>query len=99
MDSEEILGLYAWAAGSCFQCAQAGTDTTVVGVLRPKGALPQEIRACKVCLLLLESERQQEARRRGTTYEPGHIGPSARVEDHDCSEPARGLPPRGESGE
>ena len=75
MDSEAILGLYQWKPGACFQCARNGVDTTVIDVLFPKDGDRQEIRACRVCVLILEGERQQDARRRGEPYEPGHVGP------------------------
>jgi hypothetical protein len=75
MDSEAILGLYSWAIGSCFQCARTGIETTSVGVLHPKDGPAQEIRACKVCLLILEGERAAGASRAAVPYEPGRIGP------------------------
>lgn len=75
MDSEEILDLYQWQpGGACFLCARTGVETTLVGVLHPKGADTQEIRACKVCLLILEGERAVAAHRDGVPYEPGRIG-------------------------
>lgn len=73
MDSEEILSLYEWQPGACFQCARNGVDTTVVDTVYPKDGDGAEVRACKVCVLILEGERQQDARRRGVPYKPGEV--------------------------
>lgn len=88
MDSEEILGLYEWASGTCFQCARTGLDTTLIEVLHPKSSPPQPIRACRACLLILEAGRRAAACRRGGPYKPGRVRPSADGEpDLPCSKP------------
>lgn len=76
MDSAEILALYDWETGTCFQCARTDLDTTVVGLLHPQCSPPQQVRACRECLLLLEAEREVAARRSGESYEPGHVRPA-----------------------
>ncbi len=82
MNSEEILDLYEWAPGTCFHCARRQVDTTVVGLLHPASSPPQQVRACRGCLLVLESERLLAATRSGTLYEPGRVRP-AKADPHD----------------
>jgi hypothetical protein len=76
MDNEEILNLYKWETGTCFQCARPGLDTTLVEVLHPTSSPPQQIRACRDCLLVLEAERRLAAARKGEPYEPGQVRPT-----------------------
>lgn len=73
MRAEDILNLYEWVPGPCFQCARTDVDTAVVAVLHPVSSPPQPVRACQVCLLLLEEERRVAADRAGEPYEPGRI--------------------------
>lgn len=74
MKAEDILNLYDWGLGACFHCARTAVDTTVVTVLHPVSSPPQPVRACRICLLVLEEERRVAAERRGRHYEPGRIG-------------------------
>jgi hypothetical protein len=74
MDSGNILDLYEWAPGACFRCARSGVDTAVVGLLRPPEGAPQEVRACYSCLLRLESEKEDAAKRADLPYTPGQLG-------------------------
>ena len=76
MDSEEILALYEWEPGTCFQCARAGLDTTLVEVLHPRSSPPQQVRACRDCLLALEAGRRLAAVRSGESYSPGGVHPA-----------------------
>lgn len=84
MEAEDILNLYDWAPGDCFQCARTNLDTAVVAVLHPASSPPQQVRACRICLLLLESEREAGAARAGLPYEPGRIGKDC-PGDQGCS--------------
>lgn len=84
MDSEQILALYHWEPGACFHCARTGLDTTLVGVLHPQSSPAQQIRACRVCLLLLEADRQEDARRQGLPYVPGQVYPDDGEGGHSC---------------
>lgn len=71
---EKILDCYAWGAGSCFRCAQAGVDTTRIGRVLPRSGESHEVRACRECVLVLEDETRRIAERRGDVYQPGCLG-------------------------
>ncbi|MEV0225168.1 hypothetical protein [Streptomyces sp. NPDC050704] len=75
MDTDEILDLYQWSEGVCFRHPGRGTvDTTVVKRLHPRLDGEHEIRACRDCVLAMETIREQAARRAGSEYIPGHAG-------------------------
>lgn len=88
MAADDVLDLYEWAPGTCFQCARANVDTTVVATLHPASSPPQPIRACRICVRLLEEERRVAAERAGRTYEPGHVGDACGGTDRGTSEPS-----------
>lgn len=87
MEAEDVLNLYEWAPGTCFQCARTDVDTTVVAVLRPVSSPEQVVRACRNCLLVMEEERRVAAARRGVPYEPGHAGEACGSSQQGTSEP------------
>ncbi|MFJ7111832.1 hypothetical protein ACIQW4_01460 [Streptomyces albogriseolus] len=64
MDRLQILALYDWADGACFRHPCKGTvPTAVVGVLHPPAVGEREVRACAECVIALEEERRERARR------------------------------------
>ncbi|MFF5642910.1 hypothetical protein [[Kitasatospora] papulosa] len=75
MNSQQILDLYTWAPGVCFQHPDAGAiETTVVQELRTRLGPVEGIRACPSCILAMEARRQCLAAEAGVVYEPGHAG-------------------------
>jgi hypothetical protein len=67
-----VLAAYQWALGNCFRCSRRGTYTAVVGELRRESDRVA-VRACMACVLRLERDREQAARRYGWPYEPGDL--------------------------
>lgn len=75
MDRQQILNLYTWAPGVCFQHPAKGeVATALVKTVRPRIGAPEEVRACEDCVAAMEQERWAAASREGATYEPGHAG-------------------------
>lgn len=71
---EKILDHYTWATGDCFRCARSDLSTTRVETIVPRSGEEHEVRACRECVLALESDRRRSVERRGEVYEPGHLG-------------------------
>ncbi|MET9813118.1 hypothetical protein [Streptomyces sp. NPDC006355] len=79
MERQQILDLYDWSPGVCFRHPERGPIPTVhLKTLHPRDTGRHEIRACADCLIALEDIRREDAARRGSEYEPGHVG--------DCGE-------------
>jgi hypothetical protein len=74
MDEDGILALYEWATGTCFRCASEDVDTTHVKTLQPQSGPTQDVRACRHCVVVLETEREVAAARAGHEYVPGLLG-------------------------
>jgi hypothetical protein len=75
MEREQILALYDWQPGICFRHPSQGEQpTTVVGVVHPREGGERDVRACADCVINLEDIRREDAARRGSEYEPGHLG-------------------------
>ncbi|NED31153.1 hypothetical protein [Streptomyces sp. SID8499] len=75
MNQQQILDLYDWQTGVCFRHPERGvTNTTVVGVIRPRSDAPREVRACSDCVIAMEDARRKAAARLGVEYEPGRAG-------------------------
>lgn len=88
MEADDVLNLYEWTPGACFQCARTNLDTAVVATLHPASSPPQPVRACRICLLILEDERRVAAERAGRGYEPGHVGEACGATDRSTSDPS-----------
>ncbi len=74
MDREQILNLYEWEPGVCFRHPGHGEVMTAhVGTLRPAAGGIQDVRACRECVVELEGERVEAARRLGKEYAPGGL--------------------------
>ncbi|MGW3491460.1 hypothetical protein [Streptomyces sp. NPDC001054] len=77
MEPQQILDFYSWGPGVCFRHPERGeTDTAVVKTLQPRGGPRCDVRACRRCVLAMESERQQAAERAGVNYQPRGNGAS-----------------------
>ncbi|CAM5671478.1 hypothetical protein [Streptomyces coeruleorubidus] len=75
MERQQILDLYEWSPGVCFRHPDRGAvSTIVVKTLHPRGDGRHEIRACEDCVIAMEDIRREDAARRGSEYEPGHVG-------------------------
>lgn len=75
MDSEQILHRYTWSQGVCFRHPANGKgQTAAVKIVHPRHGGREEVRACRECVLDMESERQEAANRAEIPYEPGHAG-------------------------
>lgn len=75
MNSQQILDLYTWESGTCFQHLDAGVvETTVVQELHTRLGPVEGIRACSACILAMEARRRSMAAEAGVAYEPGHAG-------------------------
>lgn len=75
MDKRQILDLYTWEPGTCFQHPDAGAvETTVVQELHTRSGSVEGIRACSSCILAMEARRRGLAEEAGVVYEPGHAG-------------------------
>lgn len=75
MNRQQILDLYDWQTGICFRHPAKGeVPTAVVGVVHPRQAGERDVRACEECVITLEDIRREDAARRGSEYEPGHLG-------------------------
>lgn len=75
MDRQQILDLYEWRDGICFQHPANGeVPTTVVGIIHPREDGEREVRACADCVVAIEDARREMAARAGSEYEPGHLG-------------------------
>lgn len=74
MDDEAILALYSWATDNCFRCGRTEVDTTLIASIRTQSGEQQPVRACRACVLDLETERRRDAERHGREYIPGHVG-------------------------
>ena len=72
MENREILALYDWAQGTCFRCAGSG-DTTRLQTLTPPAGGSYEVRACRDCLLALETAKRRNAEQHGCRYRPGRL--------------------------
>jgi hypothetical protein len=66
-----IIAAYAWERGrTCYRCARDDVETATVAALHQEGrTLP--VPACPSCVIVLEREREREARRFGWPYRPG----------------------------
>ncbi|MPY47196.1 hypothetical protein [Streptomyces acidicola] len=75
MDRQQILDLYTWQPGTCFRHPGGGTvDTALVKMIKPRAGQPEEVRACRDCVLVMEGCRRNTAEQAGVEYEPGHVG-------------------------
>lgn len=75
MNRQQILDLYQWAPGICFQHPARGERTTaLVKTLHPRTGGDEEVRACEECVLQLEAERESAG---GSRYKPGPDGDGA----------------------
>lgn len=72
MDRQQILDLYEWQPGVCFRHPAKGeVSTTHVKTIRPLAGGIQDVRACRECVVQMEEQRAQVARRSGGDYSPG----------------------------
>ncbi|WP_060905267.1 hypothetical protein [Streptomyces scabiei] len=75
MQRQQILDLYEWQPGTCFQHPCKGeVPTAVVGVIHPRGDEGREVRGCEDCVLAMEDTRREEAVHSGSEYQPGRLG-------------------------
>lgn len=75
MDTAALLALYDWAPGRCFRHPELGeVETAHLKQLHPRRGPAQDVRACKACVLELETERRRAAERAGREYQPGRAG-------------------------
>ena len=74
MRREQILDLYDWAPGICFRHPGKGVvETAHIVTIRPSAGGLQDVRACDECVLVMEEDQADVARRRGRDYEPGQL--------------------------
>ncbi|WP_405461759.1 hypothetical protein OG786_29695 [Streptomyces sp. NBC_00101] len=74
-DPRQILNLYTWEPGVCFQHPAAGeTETAVVKELHTRLGPVKSIRACPDCVMDMEAKRRHLAEEAGIPYLPGHAG-------------------------
>ena len=79
MDREQILDLYDWAPGTCFQHPDRGeVPTALVAVLHPRDDGEHEVRACEDCVIAIEDAKRETAARSGGIYVPGHVGKASK---------------------
>lgn len=72
MNRQEILDLYTWEPGVCFRHPSLGEVSTAhVVTIRPPAGGMQDVRACRECVLHIETERELSAKRQGVPYVPG----------------------------
>lgn len=77
MERQQILDLYEWAPGVCFRHPGKGeVPTAHIKTIRPPAGGLQDVRACEECVLVMEDERREAARRHGLPYSPGGVGGS-----------------------
>lgn len=75
MNREEILDLYQWRQGLCFRHpARGAVETALVKEIQPRLDGKREIRACRECILAMESIRRDAAKEAGAEYVPGRAG-------------------------
>jgi len=67
MDRQQILNLYTWEQGICFQHPSKGTvPTAVVGVIHPREDGEKQVRGCEECVIALGEMRHQAEARTGS---------------------------------
>lgn len=77
MNRQQILDLYEWRPGTCFQHPRRGRVlTAAVGVIHRRSGAEYEVRACEDCLIAMEEARREAAKRTGGEYRPGCISVS-----------------------
>ncbi|MFD7616547.1 hypothetical protein [Streptomyces sp. NPDC059802] len=75
MDGQQLLDLYIWKAGVCFRHPAEGiADTTVVKTIHPRMGPTEEVRACRACVVAMETTRCVRAMELGLQYKPGRAG-------------------------
>ncbi|GHH50651.1 hypothetical protein HNQ79_006748 [Streptomyces candidus] len=85
MNHQQILDLYQWAPGICFQHPARGEQaTTPVKTLHLRAGRDEELRACRECVLTLEAERAAAADEVGVRYQPGRVGDDASPTSEDA---------------